>query len=108
MGPGVGHTICCNHSVHTAFIRITVEPAVADQIAEAMVNLVAPTLAEPGCLAYEFYRDQEDPSVFHCFEHWQTREALDRHGSTPHVAQFLREFGPHVTKWEPHHASRLG
>jgi quinol monooxygenase YgiN len=93
--------------MHTAFIRITVEPSAADSVAAAMEQIVEPTRAEPGCLTYEFYRDLEDPAVFMCFEHWESAGALADHGKTPHVEKFLRELGPHITKWEPNYTSRL-
>ncbi|MGW2661501.1 putative quinol monooxygenase [Nocardia tengchongensis] len=94
-------------SVHTAFIRIKVDPAAADQVAQAMLTLTAPTFAEPGCHTYEFYRDNDDPSLFLCFEHWDSRQALDDHGSTPHVQTFLTEFGPHIQVWEQNHTTAL-
>ena len=59
--------------MHTAFIRVKVAPETAEQAAMAMHKLVEPTLAEPGCITYEFYRDLDDPAVFHCFEHWDSR-----------------------------------
>lgn len=93
--------------MHTAFIRIKVNSAKADAIAEAMRALVAPTLAEPGCITYAFYRDCEDPSLFLCFEHWQDRAALDQHGSTPHVLQFLNEFGNAIERWDVNHTKAL-
>ncbi|MFE3291926.1 putative quinol monooxygenase [Rhodococcus sp. NPDC059234] len=94
--------------MHTAFIRVKVNPSAADRAARAMRDLVAPTLAEPGCHTYEFYRDLDDPSLFHCFEHWTSRQALDDHGSTPHVQSFLAEFGPVIERWESNHTSALG
>ncbi|MEZ0053715.1 quinol monooxygenase YgiN [Mycobacterium sp. MAA66] len=93
--------------MHTAFIRVKVAPETAERAAEAMRKLVAPTLAEPGCLTYEFYRDLDEPSLFHCFEHWESREAMDLHGSTPHVATFLSELGPLIEKWEYNHTAAL-
>lgn len=93
--------------MHTAFIRVKVDPTAADRAALAMLALVEPTLAEPGCVTYEFYRDHDDPSLFLCFEHWQSRQALDAHGSTPHVTAFLAEFGPVIERWESNHASAL-
>jgi len=67
----------------------------------------ASTLAEPGCITYEFYRDLDDPGLFHCFEHWDTRQSLDDHGSTVHVRAFLDEFGPVIEQWESHHTVGL-
>ncbi len=93
--------------MHTAFVRIKVNPAKTAAIGEAMRALVAPTLAEPGCISYEFYRDCEDPSLFLCFEHWEDREALDRHGSTAHVLRFLNEFGGDIERWDVNHTRAL-
>ncbi|OKH84231.1 antibiotic biosynthesis monooxygenase [Mycobacterium sp. ST-F2] len=93
--------------VHTAFIRVKVSPDAAEQAAAAMRELVTPTLAEPGCITYEFYRDLDEPSLFHCFEHWDSKEALDLHGTTPHVAKFLTELGPLIEKWEYNHTEAM-
>ncbi|MBP1162207.1 antibiotic biosynthesis monooxygenase [Rhodococcus sp. PvR099] len=41
--------------MHTAFIRVKVAPAAADRAALAMLALVEPTLAEPGCVTYELW-----------------------------------------------------
>lgn len=93
--------------MHTAFIRVKVHPDHADHAARAMGDLVEPTLAEPGCITYEFYRDLDEPGLFHCFEHWSDRQALDDHGDTPHVRAFLAEFGPVIERWESNHTAAL-
>ena len=93
--------------VHTAFIRVKVAADASERAAVAMRDLVGPTLAEPGCITYEFYRDLDDPTLFHCFEHWDSREALDVHGTTPHVATFLAELGPLIEKWDYNHTEAL-
>ena len=93
--------------MHTAFIRVKVSPDAAERAASAMRALVAPTMAEPGCITYEFYRDLDDPTLFLCFEHWESREAMDAHGTTPHVAEFLSELGPLIEKWEYNHTAAL-
>ncbi|WP_375234356.1 MULTISPECIES: antibiotic biosynthesis monooxygenase [unclassified Mycobacteroides] len=36
--------------MHTAFIRVKVSPDAADRAAQATLELVAPTRAEPGCI----------------------------------------------------------
>ncbi|EGD54215.1 putative quinol monooxygenase [Gordonia neofelifaecis] len=93
--------------MHTAFIKLRVHADHADRAADAMRGLVQPVSAEPGCITYEFYRDLDDPCLFHCFEHWTSRQALDDHGSTPHIRAFLDEFGPHIELWESHHTAAL-
>ncbi|MFF2556477.1 putative quinol monooxygenase [Nocardia sp. NPDC058058] len=93
--------------MHTAFIRLKVTADVADRAAAAMPALAAATKTEPGCHTYEFYRDLDDPTLFHCFEHWTNRQALDEHGTTPHVTAFLTEFGPAIELWESNHATAV-
>lgn len=93
--------------MHTAFIRIKVRKDSAGCVAAAMHALVAPTLAEKGCHIYSFYRDLDDPSLFLCFEQWDSRADLDAHGDTPHVQAFLQEFGPVIERWESNHATAL-
>lgn len=53
------------------------------------------------------FRDLDDPALFRCFEHRDTRQALDDHGTTPHVRAFLNEFGPVIERWESHHTVGL-
>lgn len=94
--------------MHTAFIRIKVREDCAERVAAAMRRLVAPTLAEKGCHVYAFYQDMEDPSLFLCFEQWDSRADLEAHGATAHVQAFLRDFGPLIERWESNHATALG
>lgn len=93
--------------MHTAFIRIKVREDSAERVAAAMQLLVTPTLAEKGCRVYSFYRDMDDPSLFLCFEQWDSRVDLDAHGGTAHVQAFLQEFGPVIERWESNHATAL-
>jgi quinol monooxygenase YgiN len=46
--------------------------------------------AEPGCLHYELYADTENEHEFVFVEEWETEEALQRHFTTPHIAEFMQ------------------
>lgn len=93
--------------MHTAFIKLRVPADQAERTEQAMLTLVEPTLAEPGCVTYEFYRDLDEAGTFHCFEHWRSRDDFDAHGSMPHIRTFLEEFGPIIELWESHHATAV-
>lgn len=51
------------------------------------------------------YRDQEDPSLFPCFERWDGRADLDAHAVTAHVKAFPEEFEVVVERWESNHTT---
>ena len=57
---------------------------------EALRELVAPTRAEEGCLAYELFQSRSDATTFVTVERWRARGDLDAHMQTPHIAQALR------------------
>ena len=41
--------------------------------------LVAPSQQEAGCIRYELWQDNEDPTVFCMVEEWESDEHLDAH-----------------------------
>ena len=56
---------------------------------EAFKALVGPTHAEDGCILYALHQGQDDPARLAFVERWESREALDAHLKTPHVAGLL-------------------
>jgi quinol monooxygenase YgiN len=69
-------------------------PVKAERRADAVrlaLAVAAATRAEPGCRAYRFYADLDDPNTFVIFEEWEDEAALGRHFETPHMATFMQE-----------------
>lgn len=64
-----------------------------DKVADAARTMVAETGKEPGCLAYAFARDINDPDLIHIAERWETPEALAAHGQSAHMAAFNQAMG---------------
>ncbi len=54
-------------------------------LATALQGLVAPTLAEEGCLNYDLHQDLEVPGRFLFFENWETRADWDAHMKSEHL-----------------------
>jgi len=50
--------------------------------------LTPPTLAEDGCLFFEFWPDLDNTGRFTVLEGWEGERHLDAHRDTPHVAVF--------------------
>jgi len=60
---------------------------------QAMHALVAPTRAEPGCLAYELFESLAAPGTFLTVESWREQADLEAHMQTGHVQQALAAAG---------------
>jgi quinol monooxygenase YgiN len=59
----------------------------------AFAEVVPPTHAEDGCVAFAVHRVAGDAERFVLVERWASREALDAHLATPHLAAFRERGG---------------
>jgi len=65
---------------------LEIEPEYRDALFEALAPMVEATRAEPGCQAYAFSMDPDDPSLVHLFERWDDQASLDAHFASEHMA----------------------
>ncbi len=69
---------------------IEVDPDHRDAMFAAVAPMVEATRAEPGCRAYTFSPDPEDPGLILLFELWDDQAALDAHFASEHLAAWRR------------------
>ena len=60
--------------------KFTIQAGKADEFATVANEwLVTPSQSEAGCIRYELWQDNEDPTLFAMVEEWESNEALDAH-----------------------------
>ena len=64
------------------------KPGRGDDALAAFGEVSAPTHAEEGCVAYALHRALSDPDQIVLVERWASREALDEHLASEHLARF--------------------
>ena len=64
-------------------------PGKEEDALEAFRALVEPTHREEGCIVYALHRGSDDPARFAFIERWESRELLDAHLASDHVAAAL-------------------
>jgi quinol monooxygenase YgiN len=64
-------------------------PGKEAEAAEAFRALVEPTHREDGCVLYALHRGADDPRRLAFVERWASRELLDAHLRSPHIAAVL-------------------
>lgn len=75
-------------------------------VRETLRKLVAPSLAEEGCLDYKLYESKSDPTFFVSYQVWASEKHLKTHGETVHMAGFRRlaptvlDGPPAYSKWK--------
>ena len=65
------------------------EPGKEVEALEAFQALVEPTHGEEGCILYALHQGTDDPRNLAFIERWASRESLDAHLKSPHVAAAL-------------------
>lgn len=75
--------------VLTAMGVVRAKPGREQELGRRMAQLLAPTRAEPGCLAYDLFQSTEDPGVWVLIERWRSVADLDAHVRTNHMGAFL-------------------
>ena len=74
-----------------------VQPEDGDAAVAALIEMMAETAKEDGCVSYDFSADLSDPALFHLFEEWESMDHLKAHFVAPHMATFqakIEELGP--------------
>lgn len=65
------------------------KPGKEEEARQAFEALVEPTHREPGCILYALHQGSDDPARLAFIERWASREELDNHLKSDHIAQVL-------------------
>lgn len=92
------------------YLHVWLTARSADQIDSIRGNLAKLTEGsrrEPGCLRFESYQSESDPSKFLLCEQWESQEALDQHRLAESYLTIYKPLVlPHVDR-EPHPSKPL-
>ncbi|MEV6265120.1 putative quinol monooxygenase [Streptomyces sp. NPDC051784] len=78
----------------TLVARFVAKPGQEERLRDELNAMIAPSVAEEGCLGYQPFTDPNHPERMIILEEWASSEALDHHFTLPHfqhVANVLDE-----------------
>jgi quinol monooxygenase YgiN len=78
-----------NAKTVTVVATFEAKPGREAELKNALIGLLAPTRQEPGCLNYDLHQSPDEPGKFLFHENWTSRELLDAHLKSPHIAALL-------------------
>jgi quinol monooxygenase YgiN len=73
------------------FARFHAKPGQERALEDALLSIVAPTRAEPGCLDANVFHALRDPATFFIHSSWMDENAFERHAGLPHMTTFLAQ-----------------
>jgi quinol monooxygenase YgiN len=66
--------------------RFKAKPGKEDELRQSLIDLIAPTRQEAGCISYEMHQQPQDAAQFMSYEIWRSQTDIDQHMQTPYVA----------------------
>ena len=84
----------------TIIAKLKAKPGSEERLYEECRKLIAPTLAEEGCINYDMHRSIEDPGTIMFYENWTTKPLWEQHMETPHLNEFSARTEDMVEVWE--------
>ena len=74
-------------------VVLQADPGKGSEQVAAFAEIARLVRAEAGCLQYDLHAVADDPDRFVVLERWASREALDAHLATPHLAAYAARVG---------------
>jgi quinol monooxygenase YgiN len=71
------------------FARFHARAGQERSVSEALLDVLAPTRGEPGCLSIHAFRSSRDPRLFYIHSHWKDEAAFELHAALPHTIRFV-------------------
>ncbi|MBV1775291.1 antibiotic biosynthesis monooxygenase [Burkholderiaceae bacterium DAT-1] len=84
----------------TVVATITAKPGTEAIVERALLDLIEPSRKDAGFIQYDLHRDLDRPNVFVFYENWASRELLDQHLNTPHLAEYQRKVEGMIEGWD--------
>jgi quinol monooxygenase YgiN len=73
----------------TVVARIKAKANTIEKLREALQKLVEATLhKDDGCINYNLYQDNDNPTLFFFLENWESDELLKKHLDSDHVKAY--------------------
>ena len=76
------------------FARFHARPGNENAVAEAILENLPPSRAEPGCLDIHAFRSIRDPLLFYIHSRWKDEAAFEEHAGLPHTVRLLERVQP--------------
>jgi len=75
----------------TVVARIKAKEGLEERVKQELMNLLAPTRSEEGCINYDLHQSVQDKSLFLFYENWKSEDDLKRHLENQHLKNFLKQ-----------------
>ncbi|SON51965.1 putative quinol monooxygenase [Vibrio tapetis] len=73
-----------------------------------LLKLIELTRAEEGCINYDLHQDNDNPAHFVFYENWTSRELLQAHLASQHIADYVAATEGSVAQFTLNEMTHIG
>lgn len=73
-----------------------------------LLKLIALTRAEEGCINYDLHQDNDNPTHFVFYENWTSKELLQAHLASQHIADYVAATEGSVAQFTLNEMTHIG
>ncbi|BEV72599.1 MULTISPECIES: putative quinol monooxygenase [unclassified Paludibacterium] len=84
----------------TVVATITAKPGYEQAVEAALLALIEPSRHDEGFIQYDLHRELDKPNVFVFYENWASKDLLDKHLQSPHLADYQRKVDGMIASWD--------
>jgi len=90
----------------TVIAYITAKAGHEDEVCKALLDLVAQTRKEKGCVNYDLHQSPKNACEFAIYENWTSASDLELHAKSAHLQSFTKIAGDllkgpaEIRKWD--------
>ena len=84
----------------TVIAKIKAQSGSETVLYQQLLQLIAPTLSEKGCLNYDLHRSVEDKTLFLFYENWASKSVWEQHMQSQHTKAFQKSTEGMIETWE--------
>lgn len=77
--------------------RVVALPDKVEELKAVLGELIKPTRQETGCIQYELWQNQNEPTDFTFVETWTDKFHLDNHLASEHIQSAIEKFDGLIT-----------
>lgn len=92
----------------TIVANIVAKPDKVELVKSELINLIAFTRNENGCVNYDLHQDNANPAMFIFYENWLSRDLWQKHMSNSHIAKYLSATEGAVDSFIVHEMTKIG
>jgi quinol monooxygenase YgiN len=77
-----------SNQILTVVAKVEAKTNHLEALRKGLIGLIAPTLAENGCINYDLHQDHKNENTFLFYENWESRSHWEDHNVSVHIKAF--------------------